>query len=472
MPRSLTLILAPLWLALSLAAGAFLITRSYSATTNAHLVSQASTLAGLITDQLQNHVPAATNPSLADPDTALLGDLSAAARLDPSVAYIMLWSEDGQILAHTRPHNQPYLDVNKWPALDPQQPSRISHLSVPEWSAAPDPRVLEATVPITFRNKTLAYLSLARYESAIAAQFWPTQGPLVLAAFAFSLIGLALLLAAGAYASARFERSRREILQTARARTSLLTERGMLASVLAHEIRSPLTALRFNLHALRQLLTTNIADQSDKQTQLTDRCEREIRRLDNMLTDFLHHTQVIGNTTAESTSLNSAILEATEFLRPTLERSRIHVSLHLDPADPRVHVHPDELRQVILNLTANAQDALQNLPAQKPRTLAISTIADTPSDPSDPAATPTVTLLIRDSGPGIPPDIRERIFEPFFSTKPNGSGLGLTLVRRVISGAGGTILYESSPEQNTPGTTFRITLPRAHPSEPSGSHSL
>ena len=114
--------------------------------------------------------------------------------------------------------------------------------------------------------------------------------------------------------------------------------------------------------------------------------------------------------------------------------------------------------QVILNLTANAQEAMQNLSGQSARTLAISTISD-----ENPEA-PTATVLVRDSGRGIPAEVWERIFEPFFSTKPNGSGLGLTLVRRVISGAGGTVLYESSPEESTPGgegTTFRITLPRA-----------
>jgi signal transduction histidine kinase len=454
MPRSLTIIVAVLWLALSLAAGMFLITRSYNATISGRLLAGANTLAGLVSDQLQKNSPAATSPTLADPDPAILGDLTAATRLDPAIAYIMVWSEDGQILAHTRHPNQAYLDVNKWPALEPQQSSRVAHLSVPEWTGGGDPRVVEATVPVVFHNKTLGYLSVARYESAVAAEFWPTQGSLVAAAIAFSVVGLAVLLAASTYAAARFERSRREILQTARARTSLLTERGMLASVLAHEIRSPLTALRFNLHSLRQLLATVPGEGSDKQTELTDRCEREIRRLDNMLTDFLHHTQVITGITAEPTALNVVIQEAMEFLRPTLERSGIHISLHLDPTDPRVPVHPDELRQVILNLTANAQEAMQNLPAQSPRTLAISTISEENPD------APTATLLIRDSGRGIPAEVRERIFEPFFSTKPNGSGLGLTLVRRVISGAGGTVLYESSPEENTPGTTFQITLPR------------
>ena len=198
---------------------------------------------------------------------------------------------------------------------------------------------------------------------------------------------------------------------------------------------------------------------SDKQTELTDRCEREIRRLDNMLTDFLHHTQVITGTTAEPTALNAVIQEAMEFLRPTLERSGIHISLHLDPADPRVPVHPDELRQVILNLTANAQEAMQNLSGQAARTLAISTISD-----ESPEA-PTATLLIRDSGRGIPPEVRERIFEPFFSTEAEQvGGWGADAAcGGVISGRGGRqAVDESSPEENAAGTNVSDSpLPRA-----------
>ncbi|MCL2641216.1 MAG: ATP-binding protein, partial [Phycisphaerales bacterium] len=117
------------------------------------------------------------------------------------------------------------------------------------------------------------------------------------------------------------------------------------------------------------------------------------------------------------------------------------------PAKPSVHVHPDELRQVILNLATNAHEAM-------PRggTLAVSTVAEDVSSES-------VTILLRDSGVGIPPELHERIFEPFFSTKHNGSGLGLALVRRVVSGAGGTVFCESVVGE---GTTFRIVLPRAH----------
>ena len=341
-------------------------------------------------------------------------------------------------------------------------------------------------------TQTRDYLSLAYPRSYLAAESWQATKPLFLFAAAFSLLGSILLVLAILHTFTRLDRSRREIEQTARARTSLLTERGMLASVLAHEVRSPLTALRFNLHSLRNLIASPAAatpalnpplsDTPDKRLELTDRCEREIHRLDGMLNDFLLRTQVLSP--PEPASLNSVIREAVEFLRPALDRRNIRVSLHLDDADPHVHIHPDELRQVILNLAANAQDAM---PPPKGGTLAISTLAPTPANgaPSNqsPASqlpitnyqlpvsnplshqpsvltTSSVTLLFRDSGTGIPSDLLERIFEPFFSTKPNGSGLGLTLVRRVVSGAGGTLFVESTPNE---GTTFRILLPPPNP---------
>ncbi len=93
-------------------------------------------------------------------------------------------------------------------------------------------------------------------------------------------------------------------------------------------------------------------------------------------------------------------------------------------------------------------------------TLAPSSVPSSAEMPGAPQSPPPpanmITLLFRDSGAGIPEELRERIFEPFFSTKPNGSGLGLTLVRRVVSGAGGSLFVESSA---TEGTTFRILLP-------------
>jgi signal transduction histidine kinase len=433
--------------------------------------------------------------------------LEQAALLDGRLAYLMTWTSDGLVVADTRRAQVgTFLDPAKWPALDPAQASRTAVLGNPE--------VLELTSRLTGEEQGEApgggaqpetlprgavFLSVAYLKGDLDRQFWESAAPLLVGAGIFTGAGALLLAVLILVAYRRLESTQREIEQTARARTSLLTERGMLASVLAHEVRSPLTALRFNLHALRGLIMSiqpqvpeNVEASSppspgavDKRLELTDRCEREIRRLDGMLNDFLLRTQVHAEPVPAS--LNTVIREAVEFLTPALEERKIRISLHLDAADPHVHVHPDELRQVILNLAANAMDAM---PPPKGGTLAISTVAPSadadardgngaeaglasaPHQEGADAPAAPITLLIRDSGTGIPGEQLERIFEPFFSTKPNGSGLGLTLVRRVISGAGGTLFVESTTASGSgtaaSGTTFRILLPPVNTQAPAG----
>ncbi|MCL2647539.1 MAG: ATP-binding protein [Phycisphaerales bacterium] len=377
--------------------------------------------------------------------------VDGSGQIDSRLAYAMVWTEDGNVIAHSkRELLHTSLSSTLWPALEPQQPQRVVKLNVPAHSK--DPRVLEATVSLKLKDANVAYVSAAYPQGWLESEFWRIQGRTLVYAAMFTLAGLVVIFLFTHFVIARMDRRRREIRQTAQARTSLLAERGMLASVLAHEVRSPLTALRFNLHSLRGLVAAYAAKgrggsgDTDRQLVLTDRCEREIRRLDGMLNDFLQRTQVIGP--VEAAAVNTVVNEAIEFLRSALERRNIQISIHLDSSSPAVHVHPDELRQVILNLAANAHEAMP-----KGGMLAVSTVAeDAPNEHR-------VTILLRDSGGGIPPDLHERIFEPFFSTKPNGSGLGLALVRRVVSGAGGTVFCESVVGE---GTTFRIVLPRAH----------
>ncbi len=296
----------------------------------------------------------------------------------------------------------------------------------------------------TSRSRTAkrfhGYISMGLSESWLASRFvtaarHPLEISLLIALGGMAALGFLFFLV-----MRRFEYARQQYAQTLRARTSLLSERGMLASVLAHEVRSPLTALRFNLHFLRSLVEAPIVER-ERQIEMTHACEREVRRLDLMLDDFLQRTQII--TDARDASLNTVVAEALDFLHSAMESQSIRVITHLQPGDVQVSIGADELRQVLLNLCANAQEAM-------PRggTLAVSTVAETDS----------ALLLVRDSGVGIDPTVQSRVFEPFFTTKPRGSGLGLALVRRVISGAGGTILFESEPGK---GTTFRIVLPRS-----------
>jgi signal transduction histidine kinase len=464
--------LVVVWLVVSLGWSWFLMSRAFERDMDARLVERARQIAEPIRQELAQEAAAdAAHPLI---HSGLLpvvqARLDEARRTDLDLAYAMVWNEEGDILANTRDFRLTRLDPDRWPALDPHQGWRVTRLSLPELgktaSTAPAvsrgaPRVIEATVPLMLRGKTIGYVSVAYGEQWYEEEFWRTQRGGVNLSVAWAVGGVVVLLVVLQLGKQRLDKRRRIMQQTGLARTSMLTERGMLASVLAHEVRSPLTALRFNLHSLRTLVSTRSSD-VDRQVELTDRCEREIRRLDGMLNDFLQRTQVIGP--VESASVNKVVREAMEFLRPALERNNIRVSIHLDESNPLVHVHPDELRQVILNLAANGQDAM----SKGGGTLAVSTVAESAEsgEGANGAAAvnlagPTVTILIRDSGTGIPPELHQRIFEPFFSTKPNGSGLGLALVRRVVSGAGGTVFCESVVGE---GTTFRIVLPRAEAS--------
>ena len=372
-----------------------------------------------------------------------------AMRFSP-ISYLLLWKPSGSIvLLAARNGKDPVklnsslvdhsLDATVWPALAAGQKRRIRSLTSTPWLGSRQP-VDEVTVPIAWSSNEQGYLSVGFNRSVLLQEFWPAERRVIIATVAVITIGVVLIVVVILLIARRFEHARLQYTQTMRARTSLLSERGMLASVLAHEVRSPLTALGFNLHFLRGLIESKSAEY-DRQVELTRSCDREIRRLDLMLSDFLTRTQVISG--SQETAVNSVVREALEFLRPALERQHVRVVMHLDEADPRVNIGPDELRQVTLNLCANAQDAM-------PRggTLVISTVAE-----ADSAA-----LLVRDSGKGIPADVQARLFEPFFTTKPGGSGLGLALVRRVVSGAGGKVFCESEPGQ---GATFRIVLPRA-----------
>ncbi len=362
------------------------------------------------------------------------------------IQYIMIWKSDGTVvflaqrektglvldssfIGHT-------LNPSHWPTPTGGAMTVRKVRSVP-WDTNPNTYV-DTTVPV-FWHGLSAYLSMGYPTSAFFDRFFHDRKKALLL---LGLTGIAGELALGLLAffiKRRLDANRAHYARTLLARTSLLSERGMLASVLAHEVRSPLTALGFNLHFLRNLESPN--RDTSQQAALIESCEREVRRLDLMLDDFLTRTQIVGG--GRDASLNTVVTEALDFLRPALASQDIRFITHLDPADPHVPVSSDELRQVLLNLCTNAQEAMP-----RSGTLAISTMAEAEN----------AVLLVRDSGKGIPPEVQERMFDPFFSTKPHGSGLGLALVRRVVTGAGGSVFFESELKH---GTTFRIVMPRA-----------
>jgi len=145
--------------------------------------------------------------------------------------------------------------------------------------------------------------------------------------------------------------------------------------------------------------------------------------------------------------------DAVALVQPDAERREVRLTLETDPTLPPVHGDRVQLQQVLINLLLNAMDAVNDNPPER----RLVTLRARP-------AGATAELGVSDSGHGIPADQLLRVFEPFFSSKPDGLGLGLAISRDIIKGHGGNLWAENNAAG---GATFRFTLPGAEGDEAS-----
>ena len=141
--------------------------------------------------------------------------------------------------------------------------------------------------------------------------------------------------------------------------------------------------------------------------------------------------------------LNQVLVKVLDFSREEMERSHVEVIQQLDPRTPRVLADEAQLRQVFLNLLRNSRESMDG----GGKLVVVSRPVDGSAE-----------VIFSDSGRGMSRDVQDRIFEPFFSTKEGGTGLGLAVSRQILQAHGGTIRCESEPGS---GTTFVIRLPHA-----------
>lgn len=215
---------------------------------------------------------------------------------------------------------------------------------------------------------------------------------------------------------------------------------GRLAAGVAHEIRSPLTSLKLRLFSMQKALGEGPRYQTDIQA-MSD----EITRLDTIIRNFLDFSRPPAIQVGRHDIC--LLLEKTiDLLRYRINAS--HLILELDaPHDlPPALVDGQQLRQVFINLLNNAVDAL-------PRGGRIDLTA---TREDDGAGRPMIVVRVRDNGSGIPAKIRDRVFDPFVSTKKDGAGLGLWIAQRIVAEHKGRLEIESSTER---GTVFAVWLP-------------
>jgi two-component system, sporulation sensor kinase E len=236
----------------------------------------------------------------------------------------------------------------------------------------------------------------------------------------------------------------------------------LLAASVAHEIGNPLNALSIHLQLLereakklKQLvpeIRSGRAAKAAAQTgadamEIALKAERylsvakgEINRLDYIVTQFLQAIRP-APLQVKPASLNDVVRETLELLRPEIDNRGVRVEERLFQKLPLAPIDAAQIKQVLVNLCKNALQAMTRD--------GVLTLGTESRDGG-------VGLMVSDTGGGIPQDMLNRIFEPFYTTKKKGSGLGLMIVQRIVRDHGGRIQLESNVGQ---GTTFRIWLP-------------
>jgi signal transduction histidine kinase len=232
-------------------------------------------------------------------------------------------------------------------------------------------------------------------------------------------------------AARRIQDQQRELL-----RTEQLSQVGQLAAGVAHEIRNPLMGIKM-------LVEASLRPQSPRPLNMEDSqvIYREVKRLEQTVQQFLNFARLPAPEIAPC-DLLEIIRQAWELVRVRARQQKVEPAFHFPTEAVIVSVDAGQLTTVLVNLFLNALDAMGaegSLEVHLAR-----------------AEEGTIRLRICDSGPGIPPEIQGKLFQPFATSKPHGTGLGLFLSGRILDEHGGTIGANNRPEG---GACFTITLP-------------
>lgn len=233
-----------------------------------------------------------------------------------------------------------------------------------------------------------------------------------------------------------------------------LASLGEMAAGIAHELKNPLTGIE----VMAGLLRRQVPGSPDVQSLLADIIS-EAKLANAIVVEMLEFVRPI-RLQVERTSLDDVLHQAITLAETQTRRGNVTVAFDLASDLPVIEGDHHQLCQVFTNLLANAFEALEGRGGIA-ITATIEMVEDdggTGREPHPPM--PTVLIEVADNGPGVPEELADRIFNPFFTTKPRGSGLGLAIVRKIVDAHDGRIDVSSSPET---GTRFRVILPVTSP---------
>jgi signal transduction histidine kinase len=219
-----------------------------------------------------------------------------------------------------------------------------------------------------------------------------------------------------------------------------LHEIAQMAGALVHEIRNPLSTMVLNLDLIREDIGASTDPRDCRIAKKVDRVRQESLRLQDLLEAFLGIVR-LEQIALEPTDLNAIVEDLCDFFEPQAASTQVVLRRHLDPSLPVLPLNPELLKQALLNLCLNAQQAM---PEGGELILGTRQIQG------------QVLLEVTDTGKGIAPKDLSRVFEPFYSTRKGGSGLGLPTCRHIVEAQGGSINVHSTPGV---GTRFVLCFP-------------
>jgi signal transduction histidine kinase len=281
----------------------------------------------------------------------------------------------------------------------------------------------------------VTYIELS--NDALSKDFWKKEAALLEQVIAWSTTGILALSAVGIFAYRAWQRAGHVQQRAELAQQGLLAERGLTAAVLAHEIRNPLQALRFQLHSLRK----NSQDPS-RVTGTAETIDSELMRIQQLVTDYLEHEKAVSMR-VQSVDLRDAAFKLKTVMDELLRDSDTRLAIEAPHEPVFVTCDPHALRQVLMNLVLNAQQAMG-----KGGSITIRIDREEMFGLID----------VTDTGPGIPEEMLARLFKPFQTSKKEGHGIGLALVKRFVDNFGGSVSVDSEMGR---GTTFHLKLPLA-----------
>jgi len=203
-------------------------------------------------------------------------------------------------------------------------------------------------------------------------------------------------------------------------------KRDLLARLLgrlAHEVRNPLSSLDIHVQLLEEDLGSLAPQMRGRLTPRLEIIHGELHRLEGIVERFLRLAGPAG-VDLEPVEIRKILTHVCELLRPEAAAREIEISAQADDSLPRVMADPVRLTQALLNVVINAIQAVE----RKGRVEVSAAVADA-----------GVSVVVRDNGPGIPPEKLASIFDPYFTTKTEGSGLGLWIAQQIVTAHGGTL---------------------------------